>query len=85
MLQPLYVFIIFVLKRNVIDMILGKDKKIRQSKIQSEEKELSLLSHNQTQIHQLWWQDWIQKMNKQSIYYRPIENKMWIYYVIHIN
>ena len=27
MLQPLYVFIIFVLKKNVIDVILGRDKK----------------------------------------------------------
>ena len=27
MLQPVYVFIIFVLKRNVINVILGRDKK----------------------------------------------------------
>ena len=29
MLQPVYVFMIFVLKRNVIDVIQGKDKKRR--------------------------------------------------------
>ena len=27
MLQPVYVFIIFVLKRNVINVVLGRDKK----------------------------------------------------------
>ena len=32
MLQPLYIFIIFVLKRNVIDVIKGKDKKKRPTK-----------------------------------------------------
>ena len=32
MLQPLYVFIIFVLKKNVIDVILGRDKKRTVSK-----------------------------------------------------
>ena len=36
MLQPLYVFVIFVLKRNVINLILGRDKKGRQSKAQSQ-------------------------------------------------
>ena len=32
MLQPVYVFIIFVLKRNVIDEILGRKKKKRPTK-----------------------------------------------------
>ena len=32
MLQPLYVFAIFVLKKNVIDVILGRDKKKMLSK-----------------------------------------------------
>ena len=36
MLQPLYVFVIFVLKRNVINLILGRDKKSRQSKARSQ-------------------------------------------------
>ena len=36
MLQPVYVFIIFVMKRNVINMILGRDKKGRKSKSQTE-------------------------------------------------
>ena len=36
MLQPLYVFVIFVLKRNVINLILGRDKKSRQSKAHSQ-------------------------------------------------
>ena len=36
MLQPLYIFIIFVLKRNVINMILGRDKKGQKSKTRSE-------------------------------------------------
>ena len=36
MLQPLYVFVIFVLKRNVINMILGTDRKSRQLKARSQ-------------------------------------------------
>ena len=32
MLQPIYVFVIFVLKKNVIDVILGRDKKKMLSK-----------------------------------------------------
>ena len=39
MLQPVYVFMIFVLKRNVIDVIQGKDKKRRtKSKASSKSK-----------------------------------------------
>ena len=44
MLQPVYVFIIFVLKRNVINVILGRDRKKRISSRPPRTKE-SRLSH----------------------------------------
>ena len=42
MLQPVYVFIIFVLKRNVINVILGRDaKKRRTMNLRTKETELT--------------------------------------------
>ena len=45
MLQPVYVFIIFVLKRNVINVILGRDKKKRISSRPPRTKETRLSNH----------------------------------------
>ena len=45
MLQPVYVFIIFVLKRNVINVVLGRDKKKRISSRPLRTKETRLSNH----------------------------------------
>ena len=48
MLQPLYIFIIFVLKRNVIDVIQGKDKKKRPTKSKPTSKTKTNIIKNKT-------------------------------------
>ena len=49
MLQPVYIFIIFVLKKNVINVILGRDKKKTTStKTKSRKTGATLLKNSST-------------------------------------
>ena len=65
MLQPVYVFIIFVLKRNVINIILGRDKKKRISSRQPRTKDTRLSQHQDTRTRQ-------RKSSGQTRYSNPV-------------
>ena len=64
MLQPVYVFIIFVLKRNVINIILGRDKKKRISS-RPKTKETRLSQHQDSRTRQ-------RKTSGQTRYSNPV-------------